>query len=187
MAQDWKGIRLGYSQGMTQAELQKKYGVAASTLRRRIRSEGWVRTEKAKVQEGEPAGSDFPPYTRIDPRMERVDALADAMLGCLERAVKELDMVTQNVREKAKLEDGAEMVTDFERLLPEEKGIIDRGGLKQLTGVLKDIKDVLTLRSDADTREQEARIAKLQRDLERETERASVTVQLEGESERYAE
>ncbi len=81
------------------------------------------------------------------------------MLGCLERAVRELDTVTQNVREKSKLEDGAELVTDFERLLPEEKGIIDRGGLKQLTGVLKDIKDVLTLRSDADTREQEARIA----------------------------
>ena len=110
---------------------------------------------------------------------------ADA--GCLERAVKELDTVTQNVREKSKLEDGAELVTDFERLLPEEKGIIDRGGLKQLTGVLKDIKDVLTLRSDADTREQEARIAKLQRDLDRETEKASVTVVLEGESGCYAE
>ena len=72
-------------------------------------------------------------------------------------------------------------------IFPDEKGIIDRGGLKQLTGVLKDIKDVLTLRSDADAREQEARIAKLQRDLERETERACVTVQLEGESESYAE
>ena len=107
--------------------------------------------------------------------------------GCLERAVRELDTVTQNVREKSKLEDGAELVTDFERLLPEEKGIIDRGGLKQLTGVLKDIKDVLTLRSDADTREQEARIAKLQRDLDRETEKASVTVVLEGESGCYAE
>ena len=187
MAQDWKGIRLGYNQGMTQAELQKKYGVAASTLRRRIRSEGWVRNGKAEVQKGEPTGDVFSPYTRIDPRMERVDALADAMLACLERAVKELDTVTQNVREKAKLEDGAELVTDFERLLHDEKGIIDRGGLKQLTGVLKDIKDVLTLRSDADAREQEARIAKLQRDLERETERACVTVQLEGESESYAE
>lgn len=187
MAQDWKGIRLDYSRGMTQAELQKKYGVAASTLRRRIQSERWSRDEGEKVQEGEPDGGKALPNAGIDPRMERVDALADAMLGCLERAVKELDMVTQNVREKAKLEDGAELVTDFERLLPDEKGIIDRGGLKQLTGVLKDIKDVLTLRSDADAREQEARIAKLQRDLDRETEMACVTVQLEGGSGSYAE
>ena len=187
MTPDWNGIRLGYSQGMTQAALQKKYGVAASTLRRRIRAEGWVRETDRKVQEEEQTPI-FPALRPApDPRIERVDALADAMLGCLERAVKELDMVTQSVREKSKLEDGAELVTDFERLLPGEKGIIDRGGLKQLTGVLKDIKDVLTLRSDADTREQEARIAKLQRDLDRETERACVTVQLEGDSESYAE
>lgn len=187
MTPDWKGIRLGYSQGMTQAALQRKYGVAASTLRRRIRSEGWEREAGEKVQEEEQASA-FPSLSPApDPRIERVDALADAMLGCLERAVLELDMVTQSVREKSKLEDGAEMVTDFERLLPGEKGIIDRGGLKQLTGVLKDIKDVLTLRSDADTREQEARIAKLQRDLDRETEKASITVQLEGESGSYAE
>ena len=104
-----------------------------------------------------------------------------------ERAVEELDTVTESVREKAKKEDGGEVTTDYQRLLPQEKGIIDRGGLKQLTGVLKDIKDVLTLRSDADTREQEARIAKLQRDLDRETEKASVTVVLEGESGCYAE
>ena len=119
--------------------------------------------------------------------MERVDALADAMLGCLERAVKELDTVTQSVREKAKLEDGAEVVTDFERLLPTEKGIIDRGGLKQLTGVLKDIKDVLTLRPEADIREQEARIAKLRRELDREQDQQSIRVTLEGESLEYAE
>ena len=142
MTPDWKGIRLDYSQGMTQSALQAKYGVAASTLRKRIRAEGWSRKESAKVQEDEQISVSVP-------RLIRVDALADAMLGCLERAVRELDTVTQNVREKSKLEDGAELVTDFERLLPEEKGIIDRGGLKQLTGVLKDIKDVLTLRSDA--------------------------------------
>ena len=172
MTPDWKGIRLDYSQGMTQSALQAKYGVAASTLRKRIRAEGWSRKESAKVQEDEQISVSVPRSPAPDP---------------LERAVRELDTVTQNVREKSKLEDGAELVTDFERLLPEEKGIIDRGGLKQLTGVLKDIKDVLTLRSDADTREQEARIAKLQRDLDRETEKASVTVVLEGESGCYAE
>ena len=171
MTPDWKGIRLDYSQGMTQSALQAKYGVAASTLRKRIRAEGWSRKESAKVQEDEQISVSVPRSPAPDPRLTRVDALADAMLGCLERAVRELDTVTQNVREKSKLEDGAELVTDFERLLPEEKGI----------------KDVLTLRSDADTREQEARIAKLQRDLDRETEKASVTVVLEGESGCYAE
>ena len=53
MTPDWKGIRLDYSQGMTQSALQAKYGVAASTLRKRIRAEGWSRKESAKVQEDE--------------------------------------------------------------------------------------------------------------------------------------
>ena len=98
----------------------------------------------------------------------------------------ELDTVTESVREKAKKEDGGEVTTDYQRLLPQEKGIIDRGGLKQLTGVLKDLKEVLVLRSDGDTREQEARIAKLQRDLSPETEK-SFTVLLEGVCQDYAE
>lgn len=187
MTPDWKRIRRDYNRGMTQAELRKKYGVAASTLRGRIQRENWNRSSEEKVQKVEQNGTPGLPPGAVDPRMERVDALADAMLGCLERAVQELDTVTQNVREKTKLEDGAEMVTDFERLLPGEKGMIDRGGLKQLTGVLKDIKDVLVLRSDADAREQEARIAKLQRDLNREEAQSTVTVVLEGESGGYAE
>jgi len=184
---DWKRIRRDYSRGATQAALQKRYGVAASTLRGRIRREGWIRDGERKVLESEQPDGPLLQGPSPDPRMARVDALADAMLDCLERAVKELDTVTQSVREKNKLEDGAEMVTDFERLLPTEKGIIDRGGLKQLTGVLKDIKDVLTLRPEADVREQEARIAKLQRDLSREQEQDRITIQLEGESLEYAE
>ena len=172
MTVNWEQIRQDYLTGQeSQAALARRYGVSPAALSKRIRQEGWQR-EKSPGWEG---------------RMQRVDALADRMLTALERAVEELDTVTQSVREKTKTDDGREIVTDFQRLLPEEAGLIDRGGLKQLTGVLKDIKDVLTLRSDADAREQEARIAKLQRDLERETERACVTVQLEGESESYAE
>ena len=119
--------------------------------------------------------------------MQRVDALADRMLTALERAVEELDTVTQSVREKTKTDDGREIVTDFQRLLPEEAGLIDRGGLKQLTGVLKDIKDVLMLRSEADTREQEARIAKLQRDLQKEELQSRVIVTMEGGCEEFGD
>lgn len=184
---DWKKIRREYSRGATQAALQKRYGIPPSTLRGRIRREGWTRDAVQQVLKGEHFSAEPPHGIPADPRMERVDALADAMLTCLERAVDELDTVTQSIREKTKLEDGAEVVTDFERLLPAEKGIIDRGGLKQLTGVLKDIKDVLTLRPEADVREQEARIAKLQRDLSREEAQSRITVKLEGESLDYAE
>ena len=87
MTPDWKAIRLDYSQGMTQSALQAKYGVAASSLRKHIRAEGWSRKESAKVQEGEQITVSVLGSPAPDPRLMRVDALADAMLGCLERAV----------------------------------------------------------------------------------------------------
>ncbi len=188
MTPDWNAIRREYEQGASAYRLQKRYGVPDTTLRRRIAREGWSRTESPKTVQKEERRPPGPRETAAGrDRMDRVSALADDLLTCLERAVKELDAVTENVREKAKKEDGGEVTTDYARLLPTEKGIIDRGGLKQLTGVLKDIKEVLVLRSDADTREQEARIAKLQRDLDREQEQSQVTVRLEGECEGYAE
>ena len=175
---DWEKIREDYARGETFTALERKYAVARSTLRGRAHREGWQRRNEPqeKVQCNELSQA----------RMDRVAALADALLGCLERAVEELDTVTESVREKAKKEDGGEVTTDFQRLLPQEKGIIDRGGLKQLTGVLKDLKEVLVLRSEGDTREQEARIAKLQRDLSPETEK-SFTVLLEGACQDYAQ
>ena len=118
--------------------------------------------------------------------MRRVDTLADAMLTCLERAVEELDTVTRTVKERVKREDGVDMTTDYTQTLVGEKGTVDRGGLKQLTGVLKDLKDVLMLRSDADSREQEMRIARLQRDLDQAQSQECIRVRLEGEVEGYA-
>lgn len=43
---------------------------------------------------------------------------------------------------------------------------LDTQGIKQLTSALKDLRDIKGFKSDADMREQEARIAKLQRDAE---------------------
>ena len=162
---NWEKIRQDYLTGNeSQAALARRYGISRTALSKRIRQEGWKR-------EATPGW---------ESRLRRVDALADRMLTALERAVEELDTVTQSVREKTKTDDGREIVTEFQRLLPGEQGIIDRGGLKQLTGVLKDIKDVLMLRSEADSREQEARIAKLQRDLQKEEMQSRVIVTMEG-------
>ena len=193
MTPDWKKIRREYEGGASRYRLGKVYGVSDYALRSRIQREGWVRKdgtggqEKQIVQKCERKPENADPGSPMEPWMERVAALADALLSCLERAVKELDTVKESVREKAKKEDGAEVTTDYERLLPLEKGIIDRGGLKQLTGVLKDLKDVLVLRPEADIREQEARIAKLQRELSREQDQTAITVSLEGTCQEYAQ
>ena len=46
--------------------------------------------------------------------------------------------------------------------------VVDTQSLKQLTSALKDLKDIKGYKSEADMREQEARIAKLRKEAERE-------------------
>lgn len=117
-------------------------------------------------------------------RLERVDAIAEQLLLALERAAAELDAVVVSCRDKTKTEIGEE-IREYQLCREAETGPIDRAGLKQLTGVLKDLKEVLMLRSEADLQEQEARIAKLQRELQKDAPQR-LTVTMEGDSDAYA-
>lgn len=51
---------------------------------------------------------------------------------------------------------------------------------KDITGALKDCVDILGVKSDGDIKEQSARIAKLEREAQAQTEEKSVTVRIEG-------
>ena len=181
MTPDWDALRRAYSEGGTVRDLSRKWGVPESTLRGRIRRENWQRC--AQKEKTEIVQKDEQSQRRSD----RVDDLADRMLTCLERAVEELDAVTRTVREKVKKEDGGDVTTDYAQVMPGEKGLIDRGGLKQLTGVLKDLKEILVLRSEGDTLEQQARIARLQRGLSREDSQERILVTMEGACGGYAD
>lgn len=116
---------------------------------------------------------------------QRVNAIAEALLDRLEQAVEELDAVVATRREKVKTQDG-ENVTEFEQKLPRRKGAIDRGGLKQLTSVLKDLEEILLCMPELDLREQQVRIARLERELQQAESLPQITVTLEGEAESYA-
>lgn len=116
----------------------------------------------------------------------RVNGVAVALLGRLEQAVKELDAVVATHREKVKTETGEE-VTEFEQKLPRKKGVVDRGGLKQLTGVLKELEDIFLRCPQLDAQEQMARIAKLEKELHQQEQLPEITVRLEGDMESYAQ
>ena len=115
----------------------------------------------------------------------RVQRAAGRLLDRLEQAVEELDRGTVVLKEKKKTEDGEEIreVTKAGR-----KGIVDRAGLKQLTGVLKDLQDILSWDGSLNVREREARIQKLEQELNRDpaAEAGAITVVLEKEAEDYA-
>lgn len=64
---------------------------------------------------------------------------------------------------------------------------IDSQSLKHFTSALKDIKDIKGFKSDLDLREQEARIAKLQREAEADSEGAEeIKVVIVGDAEAYS-
>ena len=115
--------------------------------------------------------------------LDRVQLAAQRLLDRLEQAVEELDKGTVLLREKRKTEDGEET---WELIKAKRKGIVDRAGLKQLTGVLKDLQDSLSRDGSLDAREREMKLQKLEQELNRMPEAEGITVILEGEAESYA-
>lgn len=68
--------------------------------------------------------------------------------------------------------------------------VVDTQSVKHLTSALKDLKDIKGIKSDADMREQEARIAKLQKEAEADdnsTTEVTVTFGTERDRNKWAE
>ena len=118
-----------------------------------------------------------------DEGLERVQLAAQRLLDRLEQAVEELDKGTVLLREKKKTEAG-EQIRELTKA--SRKGIVDRAGLKQLTGVLKDLQDILSRDGSLDARERELRLQRLEQELNRQPEAEGITVILEGEADGYA-
>lgn len=70
--------------------------------------------------------------------------------------------------------------------LAEGVGGISAAGLKNLSETLRNLKDVQMIRSELDVQEQEARIANLRRQADREDKDTTIAVILDGEAKDYA-
>ena len=99
----------------------------------------------------------------MEPRQETefsVALLADRLLEKLAQAIGELDRNCTVHKVKTK-EEGQEITTEYREFSP--GGIVDRGGLKQLTGALKELQAIRGEITDLERREREARIESLHR------------------------
>ena len=73
-------------------------------------------------------------------------------------------------------------------LAVDQEGPISAGAIKNLSDALKNIRETQMIRSDQDIREQEARIAKLQKEADRQdNDKSSITITLEGSLSDYAQ
>lgn len=114
-----------------------------------------------------------------------MDRLAQRLLKSLERSARELDVCVLTHKEKTKTDTG-ELLLEYSEKQPGVKGLVDRGGLKQLTAVMKDLQDILWADPDLDARERLLKLEKLKADVDAKSTETAVTVVLDGGVEDYA-
>ena len=149
---DWNKIKTEYiTTDTSYRKLAEKHGVGESTLFARASKEKWVE-QKEQHQSKTVA--------------KTLDAISKKQVDRAANLVSVADLLLAKV--KSLVESDAEVLSDTQ-------------SLKHISGVLKDIKEVQMIKSDADLREQEARIANLRKQAEKEENQdKDVTIVIEG-------
>lgn len=180
---DWKKIKTEYiTTDTSYRKLAQKYGIHYKVISERGKAEGWVQLRSQHKDKTITKTLDKISDKQSD-KLSRVDELADMLLEKLEQAITELDLQLFKHTDKTKVieynndrrpdKPTKETIHEEEKLL-EAKSIVDRQGLKQIASALKDIKEVKMLRSELDRQEQEARIANLRRNVDKDEDDSSV-------------
>ena len=137
---DWKRIKAEYIAGGTSyRKLAEKYKVKLSALRSVAEREKWVEL-KAQTQ--------HKTNTKLTETVSDIE---------VKKAVDIIDVADKLL----------DKISEYVESIPLDL-MASTQAMKHLTSALKDIKEIKGIKSDADMREQEARIDKLRREAERE-------------------
>ena len=177
---DWQAIKTEYiTTDTSYRKLAQKYGVSTTQICNVGRDEKWVEQREQYLNKTVSKAIDKISSKKAD-KMARIDDLADKLLEKLEQAITELDLQLYKHTDKTKVieynndlrpdKPTKETIHEEEKLL-EAKSIVDRQGLKQIASALKDIKEVKMLRSELDKQEQEARIANLRKQADKDEDK----------------
>jgi hypothetical protein len=136
---DWKAIKTEYITTETSyRKLAEKYGVGYQTICARSKSEHWIEQREQHTNKTVTAAIEKIGEGQAE-RISRIDEAADMLLD------KVIEFMTAS-----------------------EDMLVNTQSMKHISGVLKDIKEIKGMKSEADLREQEARIAKLRREAEKD-------------------
>ncbi len=156
---DWQKIKTEYitNPDTSYRELSQKYGVHYTNIAKRAKKEDWQQQRK-----------------------QQANATQTKMIQAVER---------RKVDRAAKLMDVSDLLLQKIEALVDELDVLDASpkDIRSLSAAIKDIKEIQMIRSDADMREQEARIEKLRRDADRDDSSGTITVRLPGGIEDYAQ
>ena len=192
---DWVMIKEEYIGGnKSLKELAQLHNIPEGTIRNRSWKEKWSRLRKAREEATMKSAMGLPEEHQAE-KMARMEEVSRELLERISQAISELDrQVLREVRKEKEIlyenpqrSDKAtkEIITERETLT-EVKTPVDRNGIKLLAAALKDVKEVQMLRDPVDLREQEAKIAKLQRDVCDDSTDLAFHVSFSTESEEYS-
>lgn len=153
---DWQKIRMDYiTTGISYRALAKKHGVSTAQINRRGSEEKWVE-QREQHQRKAMAKSLNAISSQQAVRAARIASAGDKLL----------DRVVQLLESDA-------------------EALMDTGIMRDISVVLKNLKDLQMIRSEADVREQEARIEKLRKEAQKEDDSREITVVISAEAEDY--
>ena len=156
---DWQKIKTEYiTTDTSYRKLAEKYGVHYNAIANRSKQEGWISQRNQ----------------HCDKTMTKtLDAISDQQVDRATNLISVSDLLLAKVKS----------------LLETDEGVLsDTQSMKHISGVLKDIKEIQMIRSDADMREQEARIANLRKQAEADnTNTEPVRVIIEDDLKKYSQ
>ena len=144
---DWQKIKTEYiTTDTSYRKLAQKYGVSHVQIGNVGKQENWVELRRQ----------------HLDRTLTKtMTAISNKQVDRAAKLISVADLLLDKV--KSLVEDNPEL-------------LVNTQSIKNLSGVLKDIKEVQMIRSDADLREQEARIKKLQKEAEQEDTNNEVVI-----------
>lgn len=195
---DWNKIKQEYIRShKSYRQLAEKYGCSESTLRKRAAKEHW---SAARNSFGTKKERLFIEKTAEKTAEKEADAaarlvyLADRVLDKVEAAIDELDMHLTTSKNRTKIieynhterpdKPTKEIIKEQEEIIA-YTSIVDKDGLKKVTSALRDVKDLLMVKSDLDVEEQKARIENIRKQSADEEKEQQVTVVLSDEVMQY--
>lgn len=144
---DWQKIKTEYiTTNTSYRKLAQKYGVSHVQIGNVGKQENWVELRRQHLDKTLTKTMDTIRKKQVD-RAANLVSVADLLLA----------------KVKSLVESDAEVLSDTQ-------------SLKHISGVLKDIKEIQMIRSDKDLEEQDARIAKLRKEAEKEEAQTDVLI-----------
>lgn len=152
MGIDWRAIKTEYiTTDTSYRKLAQKHGVHYNAIANRAKQEGWISQR-----------NQFCDSTVT----KTVDAISDKQVDRAAKLLSVADLLMEKVRQRIAAVDPMDMGSQE---------------FRHLSSTIKDLKEIQMIRSDADLMEQEARIASLRRQADKDSASRDVVVEMSEE------